>query len=287
MTDPNDIKIEKDVPYSKAEAKRQPAEREPHPLEPKLRALDYGDSFFIADMATKDVSHISRLGDRIGVYLQSKTQKTDGEVAGVRTWRRRLEQLPAKRRERIETKVAAGEFDPEDLSAIREHETREEPAEQVENEAVLYWFHAADNRYYRTHPGDDLTWMRENCTTVSEDDFYNRERFWVYSTGAKPTCTQTPSVAATLEDSRAAEEVTKDEYLEALAAFEQQNPDVSAEPKTIRYFLNIMEDTRIRATPSMADRYLQKPDIFVEISRSEYENEGEGGEAPADDLDDL
>lgn len=284
MTDMPDITIDKDVPYSQAEAKRQPKKTEPHPLEPKLRALSYGDSFFVPDQESKDVSHIARLGDRIGVYLQSKTVKKDGALEGVRTWRRTLDQLPPKRQERITTKVASGEFEPEDLSAIEERDAPAEAPTQDDNVGDLFWHHTAEGRYYRTRPGDDLTWMRENCEASTAEAYFDRPRYWVYSNGVKPVCTEVRSTADSLEESTLAEEVTEAEYEDALAAWGAANPDQTS---GLRYFLNTETDTKIRATQVMAKKYVGEPERFVEISEAEYLGEETDGDAADDDLDDL
>lgn len=279
MTDIPEIKIEKDIPYSQAEAKRQPKTREPHPLEPKLRALAYGDSFYIPDLESKDVSHISRLGDRIGVYLQSRTIKKDGELEGVRTWRRQFDQIPAKRQEKITQKIEAGEFEREDLSAIEERAAPETSPYQDENLGDAFWFHEAENRYFRTKPGDDISWMQENCEQVDEETFFNRPRYWVYSNGVKPVRTEVRATADSLEESTKAEEVTQDEYLDALEAWCAANSEAVV---GMRYFLNVDTNTKVRGDGTLAKKYAGLPDTFVEISEAEYNGEDED-----DEFDDL
>lgn len=278
MSEIPEIKIEKDIPYSQAEAKRQPKTREPHPLEGKLRAMSYGDSFFILGQESKDVSHISRLGDRIGVYLQSKTIKKDGELEGVRTWRRTLEQLSAKRAEKIQAKVAAGEFEPEDMSAIEEPEAHVEPPTQDENVGDMYWLHEPEQRYFRTKPGEDICWMRENCKQINEETYRDRTRYWVYTNDVKPVHTNTRSTADSLEESTVAEEVTASEYNDAMIAWCAQHDQAL----TLRYFEDGVTGEKVGVVPALAGLYADDPDAYFEISEAEF-----NGTAVADDLSDL
>lgn len=281
--DLNNIEIESGVPFNKAEAKKAPVKNEPHPMEPKLRKMAPGDSFFVPDAEAKDMAKILRLGDRIGVYLHAKTIKDEG---GARTWRRELSQLPAKRQETVKAKVDSGEFDPEDLS-YRNEPGRERPAPNYTQPAeagTQYWFLEDESRHFKTEPGDDIEWFISNCRETTEAAYRGRTRYWAFSDGRKPTVTRTPIAGQGLEDDAAAEELIEQEYRDALEAYEAQH----GKPAGYRYFINLNTDTPIRVDAATAGRYIADPSTFAEISEKEYDD---AKAAPAvdedDDLDDL
>lgn len=277
---PNDIQIESGVPYNKAEARKAPVKNEPHPLEPKLRSMAPGDSFFIAGQEAKDMATIHRLGDRIGVYLQSRTIKDEG---GVRTWRRNLEQLPAKRQEAIKAKVASGEFEEEDTSYRSAPDAIQVPEPnhaQREEDGVRYWLDEMENRHYRTEPGDDIEWFKANCRETNEKLYLERTRYWAFSDGRKPTVTRTAIAGQGYQDDPAAEELIPQEYADELAAYEAQHGAPG-----YRYFINAKTETPIRVDAATAGRYIADPEGFHEVSEKEYEAAMNGGDE--EDLDDL
>lgn len=276
MKDLTDINIESDVPYNQAEAKKAKPKNEPHPLEPKIRAMKPGDSFFVPEAEAKDMTWLHRLGDRIGVYLASKTEKEGGEVKGARTWRRYLEQLPKGRREKIEKGVDKGEFDPEDLSYKAGMPEKEETVEsliQDDDAGTRFWYFEEEKRYFKTEPGDDITWYERNCSPATEAQYRERTRYWAFDDGRKPRITKTASAGRGLEEDDAAYEVhSEDEYNGALEAHQAANGDAGAD-KPRRYFFNQETEEPLSVDPAMAGRYLADPTTFVEISEKEYKEE--------------
>lgn len=291
MKELTDIKIESDVPFNKAEAKKAKPRNEPHPLEPKIRAMSPGDSFFVPEAEAKDMTWLHRLGDRIGVYLVSKTEKEDGTVTGARTWRRFLSQLPKGRREKIERGIDKGEFDPEDLSYKAGQEEEDETVKsliQEDDAGTRFWYFEEEDRYFRTEPGDDITWYERNCKPTTEAWYRGRTRYWAFEDGRKPRITQTGVAGKGLEEDEAAYEVhSEEEYNGALEAYEARTGGTGGEI-AYRYFFNQSTETPIRVEPPMAGRYLADPSTFVEISEKEYDEEmAKRDEDDDDDLDDL
>lgn len=277
MTDLTNVQIESGVPFNKAEAKKMPAKNEPHPLEPKLRVMAPGDSFFVPDIEAKDMQKVMRLGDRIGVYLHAKTMK---DPDGARTWRRNLDQLPKGRRVSIAQKVESGEFEPEDLSYQKDGRTApvDSPL-QTEEQGTLYWHSEEDDRYYKTVTGDDTEWFRDNCEEVTEEAYRGRTRWWGFEDGSKPAVTQTPVAGQGYEEDTNAYELFGEEYADAMQAWEARNKTT---PK-LRYFLNEKTNTPIRVESTRSGRYVCDPDNFIEISEKEYDEARETATTEDDD----